>query len=761
VATRKQRKAKCQRADQHSKECGSRVRQPAIREAQEDRVNEQAALLKTIGGRFGELLAKASVLPPPVPQLGEELHEQKPPLSDEERKELISLAPKAVEDSRLEGIRLMGELRDVVRHLDPRTAMSLISWMNVWGVPGEYFEPASTGSEAGVELLAGVVVSQAPDTNSEPSAADYQRALDLVDEVLAQTNLFLMADAAVRAQVDSAEAQLRHKTLVRRLHMRGESYLEHAEALAREVYGPYEALLRDALGFSVDELIRFVHAATRVVQDDVNGVIERESRRLRDAAARGMRATEESKRQAMADELRDCVDTIHTKVGNAMTFTVDQVLVADPSLSAPLVTAMLSAFSVQIGDCDPALYTWPLDEHPLLRRPVVAFEDGYMVPVPGFVGRDYVALLDCAIAEFAPGVLPSDYLATAAERISMAQMNDVFSGSEVHGSLFYRIGDDRYETDGLVLCENVAVITEAKARRISVQASRGDTRRLQRDLDDAIADGVKQGARVAGLLLDGGPTCFQDKSGSVVLEVAAGQVAEAHVLNPQLTPILDLGSQPAVLASAGVKLAIDSAVPIFLNDLRIIVDCIETPAEFVAYLRWRADQPLEQLLDFDEGDLFGAFLLNEDFRFLKGRPAGLHGYFTTQFDDHYAVGIDAPRGAPKPRKMLPKVVARFVRSQCELRPSGWLDSACAAVNLGTLGLAFVDVKGSEIARRARRKRAAGMLVYGTCALVGIPSEMDWREGLALTRSSMPSDVTDVVFVSEGPGRLKIRWVLSL
>ena len=193
----------------------------------------------------------------------------------------------------------------------------------------------------------------------------------------------------------------------------------------------------------------------------------------------------------------------------------------------------------------------------------------------------------------------------------------------------------------------------------------------------------------------------------------------------------------------------------------LIVDCVETPAELVAYLRWRADQPLEQLVGFDEGDLFGAFLLNEDFCFLAGQPARLHGYYTTQFDDHYAMGIGAPTRAPMPRKMLPRVAARFVRMQSEARVDGWLDAACTILNLGTIGLAFIDMKGVEVGSRAQREKAATMLVYDTVALIDMPLDMDWREGFALTRSSVPKEVTTAVFMSEKRGRPRIRWAIGV
>ena len=756
MASRKQRKTKQKRVRRHSESHGAQSAQPSIREAHLEIARHQAERLTAIGGRFGELLAKASVLPPPPPEPGEQPQEFAPPLTPEEREELMALAPEAREVAKFKGIELMADLRAATRRLDASSAIALVSWLNLWMAPEDYFEPTNSGSEAKVELLAGVMVTQEEESSVEADAGDYQRVLDLLDEVIAQLDLYLWTDSAVIAADDSPRAQLRHTTLARRLHVRGESYIEHAESLAREVYAPHEAALRKAIGFDVEDLIRFAHAATRVVQAEVNRVMELEMGGFREAVDRGLDAGTESERQAFADEAWNHLQSIHLQLGRAMTFSVDQVIAEDPSLSRGAVDAILVAFSTSVGVRGPETYRWALDEHPLARRPILALADArYMVPLVSFICRDYVTLIDGTVA--GRRVLPTDYLATAAERVSLRMMRGLFSDAEVHGPLYYRVDGERCESDGLVLCESVAIVIEAKAKSISLQATRGDTRRLQRDLEDTISEGVRQGARLARLLAGRDPVIFEDKRGRVVLEVPAGRVTEVHVLSPQMLPILDLGSQPAFLALAGVEMAIKSAVPMFLNDLRLVVECAPTPAEFVAYLRWRASQPLEQLDGFEEGDLLGAFLLNEDFRFLEGRPARLRGYYTTQFDDHYAIGIDAPKGKPRPRKMLPDLVSRFVGSRCELRPNGWLEATCALLDMSMLGYAFIEVKAPEVATQARRARAVSMLVNEDCALVGVPGRMDWREALALVKSQMPPEVARVVLVSDDHGRLRIRW----
>ena len=732
-----------------------------IQKALDEQRGAFAGRLERVGGRFGVLLAKGASALPGTPSPGEPLPPWEPPLTEAEAAELRRLAPETKETARTEGIALAADLRQAIAKLDPQSLIGLASWLNIWGPPEEYFEPTHQGSEVKLELLAGLAACCQKRPESEAGPHDYQRALDLADEVIARIELMLLADALATATVDPAKAQLGYLTRLRRLHVRGENTVEHAEALALEVLAPYERPLRAGLGFTAEDLILFFRAVLEVVQDEVNQVMELEFTSIADAVERGMKATRESDANAWAAQARECMGAVHEKLGGAMVFNVEQLLEAEPRLSRPAVEGIVAAFALAIGDGDATRYTWPLDENPLSARPILALEHGYMLPVPGFMGRDFLGLIASAVNRHNLR-LPSNYLALAAEDCALALMRRIFADSDVHGRLFYRSGDQRFETDGLVLCEDVAIVIEAKARPLSFKAARGDVLRLQSDLRDAVTEGLRQGVRLADLLLSGAAVVFEDKAGSAVLDVTFGQITEVYVLNPHLTPILDLGSQPAVLAAAGVVTQGRSAVPVFINDLRMIADFVETPAEFIDYLRWRTDQPLEQLMGFDEGDLFGAYLLNDDFRYLAERPAArLQGYYTSQFDDYYTPGVGAHRSGPKPRKMAPRIVANFVRAQCDTRPAGWLGAATTAIGLGMMDFAFIDVKAAEVAGRAHRDKAAHMLVRESCALVALAPGMTWQEALSLTKASIPPVVTNVVFVSQQPKGTKIRWAMRL
>ena len=249
--------------------------------------------------------------------------------------------------------------------------------------------------------------------------------------------------------------------------------------------GPYGRLLRAGLGFTAEDLVLFFHAVLEIVQDEVNRVMERELTSFSDAVDRGMQTTHESEASACAEQALECMNSMPKKLGDAMVFKVEQLLVAEPRLSRRAIEGIIAEFSLAVGNGDATQYTWPLDENPLARRPILALDDGCMIPVPGFMGRDFLSLIAAAATDHDLR-LPSNYLALASEDCALRLMRRIFADAEVHERLFYRIGDQRFETDGLVLCEDVAIVIEAKARPLSFKAARGDVPRLQSDLRDAV-----------------------------------------------------------------------------------------------------------------------------------------------------------------------------------------------------------------------------------------------------------------------------------
>jgi hypothetical protein len=163
---------------------------------------------------------------------------------------------------------------------------------------------------------------------------------------------------------------------------------------------------------------------------------------------------------------------------------------------------------------------------------------------------------------------------------------------------------DQTECDGLFVVEDVAICVEVKGRTITDPARRGDRARLATEIKATFGEGARQARRLEQLISQNhglwlGDGSWLDLAGirevrSVVvgldffgpLAVALGDLKRAGMLGE--------GSLPWIAS---------------LHDLEVISKVIERPAEFLLYLRRRADSGVAMYYrGVDELDLFMLFM---------------------------------------------------------------------------------------------------------------------------------------------------------
>lgn len=164
----------------------------------------------------------------------------------------------------------------------------------------------------------------------------------------------------------------------------------------------------------------------------------------------------------------------------------------------------------------------------------------------------------------------------------------------------------RVEGDLLVVLDDVAVIVESKAIATNPQARAGDTRKLRRDLVGMIGNASRQAGRTASRIrLDGGLRLH--RGGWLDLT----QIREIHLVAVSLDDLAGVATATGDLIDAGILTDDDIPWTVSLHDLQLIGELIETPAEFLLYLRRRRDtETARYFMAPDELDLF-LYFLNE------------------------------------------------------------------------------------------------------------------------------------------------------
>jgi hypothetical protein len=233
-------------------------------------------------------------------------------------------------------------------------------------------------------------------------------------------------------------------------------------------------------------------------------------------------------------------------------------------------------------------------------------------------------------------------------------------------------------------------LVEGKASPVSVQALRGDTVRLGRDMRDAVEVAWTQGARARAYILGEGDTVFFDEDGGEMVTIPAGSIEDVYIVNPTLHELGGHATQLPKLRSLGLFPTGEFPWSVFVNDLRVISETCENAAVFLHYLVWRNRLPLgDEVTVTDELDLWGSYLLNERFGMLAEEGTVSIANSTTDFDAYYDGQMGRGPKRPPPRKFLDEPVRGFVERMATERPPAWRTAAGVCLDLSIPELAAV------------------------------------------------------------------------
>jgi hypothetical protein len=746
MASKRQQKRRSKRLAVFRHQRPGGPRRPTPVHAIELKHESQAEALARRDDRFSQLLARLVH----DEQQGQYLVTRSG-LSEEEHLELASLAEEAHAGFREELTGATQTLRALLGRGDPLYIASLVQAFSLMTGWGTYYEPTQPRGENEMELVAGLLCSQpvAPDLDG-PTDAEMKQIHEEIDHIL---ELLFLFNVSMPRGGDLDAAALRFTGSMHWMTMRGSSFANHGEELARELFSRHDEWMLETYGFTVADVIDVGAAVTSVWQRSINALLE-DARAFGNGVIERLLSAEGG--NDIAEDLRDRLGTDEGKfeVGgaafmhvfqagarNAATFSAEEIYDETPRVPDDRVRAVLDELSIAVGSLEPTAYTGLFDQSPLIEQPFLVHDDRYLLAVPGMLVRDTVALLDGRLIRDNPSYSKSR--AKTLDRLAVGYLARMLPGAVTHTNLFY----DDAELDGLVLFEDIAFIVEGKGSSVSTQAQRGDVRRLVTDIRDAVQTAWEQGARARRFISAPGDTVFFDEHGNELVRIEEGAVHETHIVTPTIHELAGHAPQLARLRARG--LFPDQELPwsIFINDLRVIAESSDNAAVFLHYLVWRERLPLgEGVTVHDELDLWASYLLSERFGMLAEHGSVIVGNSTTDFDAYYD-GLQG-RGPERdtPRKFLEEPVKGFVERMATERPEGWRLASGVCLDLSIPELGVVCLKALDVARAANREGEPVELRFGRGALVGLPKEADFTAGLAQRSSN--GDATLIIYVRQ-------------
>ncbi len=549
--------------------------------------------------------------------------------------------------------------------------------------------------------------------------------------------------------------------------MRGAAYPQHALSLAHAVFDKYSGQMRQSMEFNVDDVIALEAAVTGLAEARYNALIEAAFEQAPGviAAARPLaRAHAAQGGPDLSDsELEQWafIQVWDSAITHTLSFAQEDLRDYAADISPEAAKAILERFSIQLGSLPADDFSSPLNHNPLAERPFVEWNGRYMLPVPGMIARDYVGLLEGDLLDLQKGF--SKWRAGVVDDLSIDLLIRVLPGAEGHKHVYYpwvEDGEERWpECDGLILYDTVAIVVEGKGSRLSSAALRGDTRRARADLQRSLTEAGQQADRVVEYLRSHDPAIFYGEDRHEVVRVDTGRLERIHVILPTLHQLADYGLHAERLAALGLPHG-GEAWAVYVNDLRIIADIVKNPAELLHYLAWRRRLPLgERIHVVDEIDLFGSYLLRQQFRELEEGPSTfieLTGS-STDFDDYYLAEIGHGPPVKRPELFSIPLVNRFLARLARDKPPKWLEAAGVCIDLSLGELAAVNV----LVPRLLQAAGAGEVLwerFERCLILALGTGTKWQSAWE-TYPGERNGLDRIVFADRKNGKPRLVWAI--
>lgn len=162
----------------------------------------------------------------------------------------------------------------------------------------------------------------------------------------------------------------------------------------------------------------------------------------------------------------------------------------------------------------------------------------------------------------------------------------------------------KFESDALLILDDVALIVESKAGAIRPHARGGQGRALEQDLQKLVTNASNQAKRLHDLIVKDHGVHLLDRSW---LDLSG--VRRVHSVVVTLEDLSGLATTASELIAR--NLLSPDHVPwlVSLYDLNVVSDIVQSPAEFVLFLQRRTNPEIARRYHaFDELDYFMAFL---------------------------------------------------------------------------------------------------------------------------------------------------------
>jgi hypothetical protein len=377
--------------------------------------------------------------------------------------------------------------------------------------------------------------------------------------------------------------------------VRGDTFVDQEAAQLVALFSPYQKWMRENLGFSVENAVRYIEKITEHYSNKFEQFFNDNDYKNYDI----------SKSKQVFSHIR-----------GTMRFRVDDIL-GTGGIYSNEFNSFIKCFSVEYGQTFNESLRYPSDQNIFRSKPIIKFNEYLIVPSP--------SSLMWAIQSGIEERMKSDskqwekyqkhkgrYLES---EVALA-FKKIFPKSSTYQSLFYEVVVDgqlkKFELDCLIIYDTNIILAESKSGIYSDNARKGGVKRLERIIKDNIESAFVQAQRARNYINNSDLPIFYDENGVELLRIEKANFYRIYLINTTLHNFGEIATMLQSFGRAGLYGYDEYPVSLNINDLKIMAENIMYSSQFLHYLHRRVNlnnrlKDKATIVTSDELDLFAQY----------------------------------------------------------------------------------------------------------------------------------------------------------
>lgn len=645
------------------------------------------------------------------------------------------------------------ELQSIISQFDPIEILSRVAAYVLVSLPDQHKDAGGPAkSETNLEYLVSFIGAHPiPNEKVFPPADTIQRVVELITHIHLSTSKFYSVVRRHEVEGSSPIDELVESFRGQKLHVRGDGYWDHLRVTMADLLSPHAAKLDETLGFSFSDYSDFMDRTEQEIQNRLLAEVKNLGEAYRSLMKRwfskdGKIINEEGFRKFVSAQRHeiDQAKQEYDRIGSPDVFMFRPISAAEE--------AIVELFSTGVGTN--AAFLGKKSEHafkPLTpsatdSRPILSLGGKHYAFNISKLQREAYILIGDRLREKDQQYWEhrflddrDDYL----ERETARLLKIALPEADVLRRVTYPIqARGSTEADIVVIVDGILMIVECKAGRLNPASWRGGGKKLIRDMEATIVAGLGQAERFVGELTQRGAMEIKVKGGDL-RTISAAQFTRVFSINVTLDLISAAASTLRELTEAGMLVDTTRCWSVSLNDLRVIVDILTSPAVFIHYIVRRLDtNSIPQIEAGDELDLLMHYVVHGLYFRGENAPEANQTIMLTRYtdslDQYYRRLQGVAIGGAKPKIRLGSLTFKFLDQLRRQRPKDWLT---ASIEILEFDLPIRENLFGKI-----QTHLAVMIRENPPFTLSFVANFESRRGIAIALSREPRNVKELVIL---------------